>query len=95
MWYDLSQRECVGASVTSAVDKCAMCRSEVYIQIVMDISKNHCEDIAVAHFIIRGMVFSMYITCIFMSISNEIITGSGERSVGLGCFQPWRCWVRQ
>ena len=29
----LSQRECVGASVTSAADRCALCRGEVCMQI--------------------------------------------------------------
>ena len=29
----LSQRECVGASVTSAADTCALCRGEVYMHI--------------------------------------------------------------
>ena len=33
-WHDLSQSECVGACVTSAVDKCALCKSEMYTQIV-------------------------------------------------------------
>ena len=37
LWHDLSQRECVCASVISAADKCAQCRSEVYTHFVREI----------------------------------------------------------
>ena len=33
LWCDLSQRECAGALLTRAVDRCALCRSEVRMQI--------------------------------------------------------------
>ena len=34
LWHNLSQRECVGSSVTSAEVRRALCQGEVYTQIV-------------------------------------------------------------